>query len=205
VKLIMAPAPSKRSPGRALLTGNSVKLLLGLIIACAASTGMAMRCNGQLVDDNDWPVEVREKCGEPDYVATYPEIVAPGLGHTVLEHWYYNPGPQAFIRRLTFRGGRLHGVETLGYGFIEPFRDHCAASALQEGMSEFELYARCGEPLARRNWWQQVAVTASGFHAGYRVVPVEEWLYDFGRTRFRRVVRLENGRVTDISSTDRPD
>lgn len=187
-------------PVRGLLLA---KALFALLILLTATSSMAMRCSGQLVDDDDWPIEIREKCGEPDYVARYPEAVIPGLGVTrVLEHWYYNRGPQQFIRRLTFRDGRFAGVETLGYGFTDSARNQCAVETLRQGMSEFELYYRCGEPLERREWWQQIPAGTGRLHPGYSLVPIEEWLYDFGRTRFRRVVRLENGRVTAVSSTD---
>jgi len=34
----------------------------------------------------------------------------------VQEVWTYDFGPQRFMRRLVFEGGRLLGIETLGYG-----------------------------------------------------------------------------------------
>lgn len=173
-----------------------------LLVGMAGPT-FAMRCDGHLIDAGDWPIEVREACGEPDYVARYPQAAIAGLGYIqTLEHWYYNPGPQRLLRRLIFTNGKLRRVETLGFGFVEP-RLGCAATQLHEGMSEYELYARCGAPLSERQWHLVRPLGHRGL-GGYEVTPVEEWLYDFGQSRFRRVVRLENGRVTGIATADKP-
>ncbi|MFW5825275.1 MAG: DUF2845 domain-containing protein [Marinobacter sp.] len=74
-------------------------LLIGLLAAAPASA--AFRCGASLADIGDWPVEVEERCGEPDYMATYPSATIPGIGVVEdIEHWYYNRGPRKFIRRL---------------------------------------------------------------------------------------------------------
>jgi hypothetical protein len=37
------------------------------------------------------------------------------------------------------------------------------------------------------------------------VVPVQEWLYEFGPNQFRRVVVLKNGRVVRLEKADKPE
>ncbi|MEO9811075.1 DUF2845 domain-containing protein, partial [Marinobacter alexandrii] len=61
---------------------SSVLMLLvlpGLAALPGAANG-AFRCGSSLVDVGDWPVEVEERCGAPDYVATYPTASVPGIG-----------------------------------------------------------------------------------------------------------------------------
>lgn len=175
-------------------------LLLGVIVCLIAPSAAAMRCDGQLVDEDDWPVELQEKCGPPDYIADYPQAAVPGLGLTgIVQHWYYNRGPDRLLMRLVFRGDRLLTEETLGRGFIEPSRKRCSPSVLHEGMSEYELFAYCGEPLAKREWYRHLKPRPDTYNA-LVIIPVEEWLYDVGAGRFRRKIRLENGRITRIET-----
>ncbi len=180
-------------------------LCLALVLALPASA--AFRCGSSLVDAGDWPVEVRERCGDPDYVATYPTATIPGIGVVQeVEHWYYNRGPRKFVRRLEFRNGKLQRQETLGYGFSGDSPGPCRPSAIDAGTSEFEVVARCGKPLDRRVEWSTAGRT------GYRnrgiiqgLVPVEEWLYEFGSGRYRRSVILRNGWVERLEDAKKPD
>lgn len=164
----------------------------------------SFRCGTSLVSIGDWPVEVRERCGDPDYVARYPSAALPGLGIVQeVEHWYYNRGPQRFIRRLEFRNGALQREDTLGYGFRGESPGACTPGALESGLSEFEVVARCGEPLARRTEWRAFGGDRYGLTA-QALIPTETWLYDFGARHFRREVILENGRVTRVETGNRP-
>jgi len=179
------------------------------IVACLGAPAQgSVRCGASLVDIGDWPVEVKESCGEPDYVARYPSATLPGIGVVEeVEHWYYNRGPQQFIRRLEFRNGRLQREESLGYGFSGTSPGPCAPSAIDTGTSEFEVVTRCGQPLDTRvEWFALSAPTGQGHHRHVGgVVPVKRWLYGFGDNAFRRVVVLRNGRVVRLERADRPE
>ena len=187
---------------RRLCAMKTLTLLAMMLLAGHGITSDGMRCDRGLIGNGDWPAEVREACGEPDYRATYPQQVLGGIGLIREEtHWYYNRGPNEFVRRLVFRNGELRRVETLGYGFAGS--PSCSVDALRTGMSEFELHARCGEPEASRVEWR---VLRQGSHYGATAAtPVSEWLYSFGSTRFRRVVRLQDGRITAIERRDKPE
>lgn len=170
------------------------------------SAQAALRCGSYLVDNDAWPIEVEERCGPPDYVVEYPTATIPGLGVVQTEmHWYYNPGPQRFIRRLTFRNGRLRQVENLGYGFHVSSRASCNLSTLRHARTEYELVARCGEPLSKRLEWQTLTPRRrlETWH-GIRPVLVQLWLYDLADNQFRQVVTLRNGQVVDIQSRPNP-
>lgn len=181
-------------------------LLVSLLLPSLAQA--AFRCGTGLVDVGDWPVEVKERCGEPDYVAIYPEATLPGLGIVqTVEHWYYNPGPSSFIRRLVFRNGRLQSQDSLGYGFLPGAAGDCNPRVLNDGMSEFEVVKRCGEPLSRRITW--VVPDEYSRYSEWRgslqgVYPVEEWMYEFGSNQFRRIVTFRDGRITEVESAGKP-
>ena len=189
-----------------LMKALMLVVLPGLTALPGAANG-AFRCGSSLVDVGDWPVEVEERCGAPDYVATYPTATVPGIGIVgEVEHWYYNPGPQGFIRRLEFRNGKLRHEMSLGYGFSGDSAGDCSPARLQSGLSEFEMVAYCGEPLSRRVTWEAVGrgSTVAGPYRADQLVPVEEWLYETGKTQFRRIVRLRNGRVVRVETTRKP-
>ena len=189
----------------------SIRVLLLLVLpglaALPGAANGALRCGSSLVDVGDWPVEVEERCGAPDYVATYPTATVPGIGVVgEVEHWYYNPGPQGFIRRLEFRNGKLRHEHSLGYGFAGDSAGDCSPARLQSGLSEFEMVAYCGEPLSRRVTWEPVGrgSTVAGHYRADQLVPVEEWLYETGKTQFRRIVKLRNGRVVHVETAKKP-
>lgn len=181
-----------------------LKQLLALTaFAALAQTGQsAIRCGSSLVNEGAWPIEVEESCGAPDYVAEYPTATIPGLGVVqTVEHWYYNPGPQRFIRRLIFRNGTLAHVDSLGYGFHVSDAPDCDLNTLRHARTEYELIARCGKPASRREEWQ---VPSTHRHSqswqARQPVLVQEWLYDVSGNQFRQLVTLRNGQVVDIAS-----
>ncbi|EMP56278.1 hypothetical protein MSNKSG1_10403 [Marinobacter santoriniensis NKSG1] len=178
--------------------------LLALIVLAVVAPGSegAFRCGTALISEDAWPVEVEERCGSPDYIAEYPSATVPGLGIVQTEaHWYYNPGPQRFIRRLVFRNGKLARIDTLGYGFTVSDAPSCTPSILRHATNEYELIARCGEPISKRMHWQTSSLRKRAeTWQTLRPVLIQEWLYDFSNNQFRQVVTLKNGQVVDIES-----
>jgi len=77
----------------------------------------------------------------------------------------------------------------------------CGQSVVTEGLRDFEVIERCGEPLTQRTWTE-----VRGYDVGpvdlYYVV-VEEWVYDAGARKLRRLLRFENGELMDIETLRR--
>lgn len=174
-----------------------------LILAALGQNGQAAyRCGNSLVNEGDWPVEVEQLCGTPDYITNYPTATVPGLGIVQTEeHWYYNPGPQRFIKKLVFRNREFVKVENMGYGFHVSKEPSCDSRALRHASNEYELIARCGEPASRRVEWQ--IPSAHNPSENWRTVQpvlVQEWLYEFANNQFPQIVTLRNGRVVSIDS-----
>ncbi len=186
---------------------NNLKPLLALLtfaalVALAQASHGELRCGSSLVSNGAWPIEVEERCGPPDYVAEYPSATVPGLGVVQTEaHWYYNHGPQRFMQRLIFRNGKLARVDTLGYGFHAGDSPRCTPNMLRLIKTEYELIARCGEPISKRLEWQAPPLRKR-WESWQTLQPVliQEWLYDFSSNQFRQVVTLRNGQVVDVEA-----
>jgi hypothetical protein len=100
----------------------------------------------------------------------------------------------------------------------------CGHELVSEGDYKADVIDKCGEPdyvdshYEHRGYSNNAEISNYGlnkrgfpsnrFNYGqqnYRDIEVlvEEWTYNFGRSRLRKVLRFENGRITDIISGSR--
>jgi len=100
-------------------------LVSGLPGMCFGSSQTnSFQCSNGIVSVGDTVEEVASKCGEPS--GKIITEISPLTGsdayrgrntHTFESHWTYNPGPNGFIYRLEFRGGKVRYIEnTERYG-----------------------------------------------------------------------------------------
>lgn len=187
---------------RALTLVRLIVLVAGFVTVFPVH---AFRCGTALVQEGDRKYDVLEKCGEPDFRDSHAGAFLPGVGPIdITETWYYNRGSSRLLRILTFHRGSLRSIETGGPGFnANAARRSCQPYELNAGMSKFELLSRCGEPVARDQWFEQAGPRFHKRHNRLGTVLVEEWTYTFGPNRFRRYFRIINGRVVDIARGDK--
>jgi hypothetical protein len=78
----------------------------------------ALKCGTKLVEIYDRKHKVLYKCGEPTYTDSY-EQVSSIYPYQIqqIDVWTYNFGSNKFIQELIFRNGRLHRINSLGYGY----------------------------------------------------------------------------------------
>jgi hypothetical protein len=112
-----------------------VVVLLWLAPLPSARADDGFSCgNGRLVSVGDGMKQVRDRCGEPDYVTTRTErrtikyrysrrvgnveesVVEEREVDVPLDEWTYDLGPSVFIRYVTFESGRVVGITTGDYG-----------------------------------------------------------------------------------------
>jgi hypothetical protein len=82
----------------------------------------------------------------------------------------------------------------------------CGIGLVAEGQWTYEVLQRCGEPIERH-----VRTVFQGVNTGYAIagysalwsIVVEEWIYDLGPHRLRRLLRFENGQLVEIETLDR--
>ena len=72
----------------------------------------------------------------------------------------------------------------------------CDTYVVSRGFTFLEVLERCGEPDLQL---RRVEFLVQGVY-----LPVEEWYYEFGGNRFRRLLTFENGRLTRIEQRPKP-
>ena len=72
----------------------------------------------------------------------------------------------------------------------------CDQSVVSKGFTFYEVAERCGEPAFE---FSRVDYRYPGY-----TVQIDEWTYDMGRNKFRRLLRFENGRLVDIQTRRKP-
>ena len=194
-------------------------LLCALLAAGFTHTAWAsssMRCSSRIVNEGDLAAELLAACGAPDYRDQW-FFEAPG-GRFVAETevWTYDFGSSQLLRLVKLRDGRIIEIETDGYGFPKGVELRCRASEVQEGLSKYRLFRKCGEPLTRRteNAYRPLPARPNVYrdgrdgqyeHRNQYVVPVyrEEWVYNFGPNAPMRRVIIEDGWITYVEMLDR--
>lgn len=94
------------------MTPSVTRTALCLLLATASALAEAgLRCDDDLVSRGMTPVEVFERCGDPEFEQAWTDFRYPGRFVRVSE-WSYNLGDNRFRRLLTFENGRLVRIET---------------------------------------------------------------------------------------------
>lgn len=184
-------------------------VFLVFVLLFASPSAFAMRCGNRLVSEGTQDFQVRERCGEPFWTDSYTNTDVVGAYGPVEQQrsvqfdvWYYNFGPRQLMRQLIFRDGVLLREDTLGYG-VDTIGDDCNPNRNYSGFSVGELYARCGAPASRRSQTDTLVRRPAPGVERWRDQRREEWVYDFGDSRFLQVMRLIDGKVSGVELVHR--
>jgi len=77
----------------------------------------------------------------------------------------------------------------------------CGQSVVTEGLRDFEVRERCGEPIQ-----QTTRTEVRGYDVGpidVYSVEIQEWIYDTGERKLRRLLRFEDGELKRIETLRR--
>jgi len=214
--LALAPAPapaaaddSIRCEGGIVSLGDTKLDLLGKCGHAALVERVAEERGGALVRDGE-------------------QVFSSQTASVTVERWTYNFGPRRFTQIVRVEGGRVAAIDRGSYGYdlgSEPSqagipRARCGHLSIHEGDRVFDLLARCGEPASRdvtvvtRRLVQEVkpGVQRVEGKRGTRergpllvesataTFNVEVWIYDFGPQVLTRIVELEDGVVTGVTT-----
>ena len=113
-------------------------LMAALVTGPAARAGAdsGFRCpSGRLVSTGDHMTEVRDKCGDPDFVTqrtekrkvkvkvrrwtethVQEEVTEEREVEILIDEWTYDLGPERFVRFVSFENARVVNVSTGHYG-----------------------------------------------------------------------------------------
>lgn len=180
------------------MSATPSRLIFGLsllLFALAAPAQNSLRCSDGLVNLGDGTWQVRKVCGEPDHRAHQTGVDLAGGGVVAsVRAWYYNQGPQSFLRVLYFRDGDLDRIARVGRGFRRIPDRRCTPRFFDTGQSKFEIEQVCGEPQFKETRFRR-----DGRHG---LQWVEEWVYDFGPRRFARELEFIDGQLADVETID---
>lgn len=189
------------------LVASSV-LLLSLVLWPAAPAE-AMRCGSRVVSTGDYDFQVRERCGDPNWVETRRELVTQGAegplqrrAERVIEDWYYDRGPNALVQRLVFVDGRLSRTESAGYG-PGARTGGCGDADFSRGASTGEIVLRCGQPDSRALRYRDEIRRDGRGNELLRPREIEEWVYAGRGGRLGRLLVFEDGRLERVSTLPR--
>ena len=155
------------------------------------------------------PGERVQRPGDPFWTDRYTDVEVIGAygplerqSSVQFDVWYYNFGRHQLMRRLLFRDGVLLREETLGYG-VDEIGDDCDPDRMPDGLSVGELVARCGEPASRRSQYDAIVRRPIPGVEQWRDQRREQWVYDFGDSRFVSIVTLSDGHVSGVERVQR--
>jgi len=108
------------------------------------------------------------------------------------------------------RGLLIKGIFALILGVLcvsaeRAYALRCGNRVVGMGASTAEVFAKCGEPVARDQWVEYRTIPSPSSLASpqeqvYLPVTIEEWVYNFGAHRFMQKFHFEEGRLSDIQS-----
>lgn len=186
-----------------------IRWLLVLMALACAGNAYALRCGSRVVATGDYDFQVRDRCGEPYWIASYGELLVAGAGgpierrvERVFDDWYYNFGPNQLVHRLRFRDGRLIRIDTLGYG-SHGIGGDCSDIDLARGTTPGEVVLRCGAPESRTARYRDILIRDAFGNERIRPVRHEEWIYRFPRSRFVRLAIFIDGRLDRVEHIPR--
>lgn len=212
--MVLSDPWNTTSSTRSVAAANyCVMLVLSLWIGTiSAATSSNVRCGNDLVSIGDTKAEVLVKCGAPSWQDSWTSEIVSNLNsldevRTNLdrERWVYNFGPNSFLRFLLFENGRLAKISTGGYGYDEkhPSIRPCEGDDIKNGLTQYEVLQRCGEPFYKDTRYEQRLVSMDKGLRRIVGIRVDEWTYNFGPTRFMRILRFENGKLVKIETGNR--
>ncbi len=74
----------------------------------------------------------------------------------------------------------------------------CDRGIVSVGDRKSEVYFKCGEPEWKNARTEEVVQRLDDGHWVKRYVDIEEWLYNYGPTRFMRILTFQQNRLRDI-------
>ncbi len=133
-------------------------VLIALLVLSFAARA-AVSCGDHLAKEGATRYDIINLCGEPDWRDGWNYAEGRGVlgsfelyNSVFVEQWYYNRGPDRFIRLFTFHNLRLVRIDHLGYGWVPRRRRQCKPDMFLAGLSKYEVWFHCGDPAWAESW-----------------------------------------------------
>ena len=183
-------------------------LIALLVLSFAARASVS--CGDHLAKEGATRYDIINLCGEPDWRDGWNYAEGRGVLGSVelynsvfVEQWYYNRGPNRFVRLFTFHNLRLVRIDHLGYGWAPHRRRQCKPDMFLAGLSKYEVWFHCGDPAWAESWGGGQLIRPSLGVEYYSQVQFDTWIYDFGTSRFQRILHFQNGFLNFVEVGER--
>jgi len=181
-----------------------------VLLALGLNVQAARKCGDHLVQQDVTRYDVLSLCGEPNWRDGWNYTESTGVWSPIqnfnsvfIEQWYYNRGPDRLLRLYTFHNLRLVRIDTLGYGWEPRRRRKCKPDMFLLGISKYEVWFHCGDPAWAESWDGAQLVRPGPSVARYSQVHFDTWIYDFGTSRFQRLLYFQNGFLNHLEVGER--
>lgn len=160
-------------------------------------------CSGRVIGAGLPRADVLAACGPPAWQDQRTDSRVDGIGPdgTVLvsvftEEWIFDFGPDRLLHFVYFRDGKVAGIRTGGYGGLGS--DCGDGDNLAIGDSKLEVFRKCGAPARVGRGQEGETELTDPDTVVRRILDSDYWTYDFGPSRFVRMLTFGNGRLKII-------
>jgi len=160
-------------------------------------------CSGRVIGVGLPRADVLAACGPPTWQDQRTDSWVDGIGPdgTVLvsvftEEWIFDFGPDRLLHFVYFRDGKVAGIRTGGYGGRGS--DCGDGDNLAIGDSKLEVFQKCGAPVRVGRGKGGEKELTDPDTVVRRILDSDYWTYDFGPSRFVRMLTFQNGRLKSI-------
>lgn len=184
-----------------------LSVFLAFSATAAESRASDAFCGGRIVSAGDTNADVIMKCGEPDWRESHKQEIIEKLEadtkrktFITVEEWTYNLGPDALMRTVTFKNGKVLDVRLGGYGYAKERSRQvpCSERIVSLGDSAGDVAMKCGKPAWKDVREEELRETLDDAKERKTFVAIEEWTYNFGPNKFMRIFTFRNGKLVDI-------
>jgi len=160
-------------------------------------------CSGRIIGVGVPQADVLAACGPPAWRDQRTDSWVEGIrpDGTVLvsvstEEWIFDFGPDRLLHFVYFRDGRVADIRTGGYGGRS--EDCGDGDNLAIGDSKLEGFQKCGAPTRVGRGEGGEKELTDPDTVVRRILDSDYWTYDFGPSRFVRMLTFQNGRLKSI-------
>jgi hypothetical protein len=76
----------------------------------------------------------------------------------------------------------------------------CNGGIVSVGDSRVDLLAKCGEPDAKDQHYEEISERLDSVTKRKLIVAVDVWTYNYGPSQLIRIVTMKNGRIAEIQA-----
>jgi hypothetical protein len=178
---------------------------LMLIVVCASNQALSLTCPRGIVSLGESTAQVHIKCGEPTIWdqriedSSHRDDEGRWFHSSItIDEWTYDFGSNRLIQTLIFKNGDLIKVTSGGYGKGATNTATDRPGIISVGDSKSKVIIKWGQPTYVEQRQEERSMLGRMGEVVQKTITIERLTYDFGPTRFIRILTFENSKLTNI-------